>query len=55
MYVCMYVCRARCTLNKEIFDLLNEESISGAHSGRHTVVYKFDEKSTTTVQFKLAL
>ena len=26
--------RARCTLNKEILDLLNEKSISGACSGR---------------------
>ena len=26
--------RARCALNMEILDLLNEESVSGAHSGR---------------------
>ena len=26
--------RARCALNKEIFDLLNEESVSGESSGR---------------------
>ena len=26
--------RARCTLNKENFDLLNEESVSGVCSGR---------------------
>ena len=26
--------RARCILNKEILDFLNEESVSGAHSGR---------------------
>ena len=26
--------RARCALNMEILDLLNEESVSGARSGR---------------------
>ena len=35
--------RVRCTLNMEILDLLNEESVSGAHSVE--LVYKFDEKS----------
>ena len=35
--------RARCALNMEILDLLNEESISEVRSGR--AIYKFDEKS----------
>ena len=36
--------RARCTLSKEILNLFNEESVSGACSGIE-LVYKFDEKS----------
>ena len=40
--------RARYALNKEIFDLLNEERVSGARSGR--LVYNFDEKSTASVR-----
>ena len=32
--------RAWCTLNKEILDLLNEESISGASSGRASLVIR---------------
>ena len=35
---------ARCTLNKDILDLLNEKSASGAHSGR-----EIDEKSIASV------
>ena len=35
--------RVRCALNKEILDLLNEESGSGEQ------VYKFYEKSTASV------
>ena len=39
--------RVRCALNMEIFDLLNEEDVSGARSSRAVVelVYKSDEKS----------
>ena len=33
-YVILRTNRARSALNKEILDLLNEESVSGAHSGR---------------------
>ena len=33
--------RAKCALNRKIYDLLDKESISGESSG----VYKFDEKS----------
>ena len=32
--VILRINRARCTLNKEILDLLNEESVSGACSGK---------------------
>ena len=43
--------RAGCALNKKIFDLLNEESVSGVRSGRASLelVYKFYEKSTVRV------
>ena len=44
-YVILQTNRAKCTLNKKILDLLNEERISGACSGGE-LVYKFDEKST---------
>ena len=42
--------RVRCALNMVTIDLLNEESVSGARSGRASLyvvelVYKFDEKS----------
>ena len=33
-YVILQTNRARCALNKEILDLLNEKSISGARSSR---------------------
>ena len=33
-FVIIQTKRVRCDLNKEILDLLNEESISGVHSGR---------------------
>ena len=42
--VILQINRATCTLNKEILDLLNKESIFGVHSGRASL--KFDEKST---------
>ena len=32
--VILWIKRARCALNEEILDLLNEESVSGARSGR---------------------
>ena len=35
--------RVRCTLTMEILDLLNEENVSGVHTGRASL--KFDEKS----------
>ena len=31
--VSSWIKRARCALNKEILDLLNDESVSGARSG----------------------
>ena len=40
--------RARCALNKEILDLLNEESISGVCS-MVELVYILDEKPTMSV------
>ena len=36
--------RAKYALHKKLFDLLDEESVSGACSGRE-LVYKFDKKS----------
>ena len=44
--VILQIKKARCTLNKEILDLLNEESVSGAPVVE--LVYKF-EKSTASV------
>ena len=41
--------RARCALNKEILDLLNEDSVSEACSAMVELVYQFDEKSTVSV------
>ena len=35
-YVILRTSRARCTLNKDILDLLNEESVSGACNGNST-------------------
>ena len=32
--IILWTNRVRCTLNMEILDLLNEESVSGVHSGR---------------------
>ena len=46
-YVILRTTRARCALNKEILDLLIEESVSGEHSGRLT--YKFTKKFTASV------
>ena len=46
-YVILRTNRARCALNKEILDVLNEESVSGARSGE--LVYKFDEKYAASV------
>ena len=43
-YVILRTNRARCALNKEMF---NEENVSGARSGRF--VTKFDKKSTASV------
>ena len=37
-YVILWTNGARCTLNKEILDLLNEESISGTRSGRASLI-----------------
>ena len=42
--VILWTNRARCALNREILNLLNEESVSGESSGRASL-YKFDEKS----------
>ena len=36
-YVILWTYRARCALNKEILDLLNEESVSGACSCRDSL------------------
>ena len=41
--------RARCALNKEILDLLNEERVSGAHSGRGSLPRVFEN---TKMPFK---
>ena len=48
IYVILRTNGARCALNKEILDLLNEESVSGVRIVE--LVYKFNEKFTTSVQ-----
>ena len=47
IWVILRTNRARFTLSKENLDLLDEESVSGANSGR-AIIYKFDEKSTAS-------
>ena len=46
-YVNLQINGARCTLNKEILNLLNGESVSGARIVE--LVYKLDKTSTTSV------
>ena len=44
--------RARCTLYKKIFDLLDEESVSGVRSGRASLQEVLLGESITKVRFK---
>ena len=47
--------RVRCALNMEILDLLNEESVSGAHSGRakirREVLLRMFEKVSQSLKY----
>ena len=45
--------RVRCALNREILDLLNEESVSGARSGRASleVLLRMFEKVSRSLKY----
>ena len=48
-YVILHTNRARCTLNKEILDILNETRKAFLEHAVVELVYKFNDKSTAIV------